>query len=60
MLGKRFSFVVQKRLFLLKLSFKMTKRKIFYKLIATTTKKSRGLLTKINKHYLFWLNFMAF
>ena len=23
-------------------------------------KKSRDLLTKINKHYVFWLNFMTF
>ena len=38
----------------------MTKRNIFYKIIATTTKKSCGLLTKINKRYLFWLNFIAF
>ena len=60
MLGKRFSFKVQKDHFYLNFQFKMTKRKTFYKLIATTTKKSRGLLTKINKHCLFWLNFMGF
>ena len=34
----------------------MTKRKIFYKIIAIRPQKRRGLLTKINKHYLFWLN----
>ena len=35
----------------------MMKCKIFYKTIATTTKKSCGLLTKINKHYLFMFTF---
>ena len=41
MLGKRFSFKLQKRLFLLKLLIysEMTKRNFFYKIIATTTKK---------------------
>ena len=40
MLGKRFSFNVQKKdYFYWNFQFKMTKRNIFYKIIATTTKK---------------------
>ena len=33
----------------------MMKCTIFYETIATTPKKSCGLMTKINKQYLFWL-----
>ena len=41
MLGKRFSSIVayKKNYLYLNFQFKMTKRKIFYKIIATTTKK---------------------
>ena len=39
MLGKRFSLKYKNDYFYWKFQFKMTKHKIFYKLIATTTKK---------------------
>ena len=60
MLGKRFSFKVQKSSFLLKLSIQNDEMQDFLQNYCYDHKKSRDLLTKINKHYVFWLNFMTF
>ena len=60
MLGKRFSFVVQKRLLLLDIFNLKWRNVTFFTKLSLRPQKRRDLLTKINKHYLFWLNFMAF
>ena len=63
MLGKRFSLIVQKRLFLIKVSIQneeMQDFECFLQNHCYDNKNSFDFLTKSNKHYLFWLIFITF
>ena len=60
MLGKRFSLIVQKKIIFTEI-FNLKRQNVrFFTNLLLPQQKSRDLLTKINKHYLFWLNFMVF
>ena len=60
MLGKRFSFKVEKNIIFTE-TFDLKRQSVtFFTKLSLRQQKSWSLLSKINTHYLFWVNFVVF